>query len=101
MRPMPCKIDNRTRVKTRWTPAETTVQFRVMWRSFAALLLLVTPALAQENATAYEALRVVGRQFGRGALNHIVSITGVFDVHAHRVRNDVGECRLAETGRSA
>ncbi len=48
-----------------------------MWRSFAALLLLVTPALAQENATAYEALRVVGRQFGRGALNHIVSITGV------------------------
>ena len=48
-----------------------------MWRSFAALLLLVTPALAQDNATAYEALRVVGRQFGRGALNHIVSITGV------------------------
>src|SRR5207244_11404231 len=28
-------------------------------------------------ATAYEALRVVGTQFGRGALNHIVSITGV------------------------
>src|SRR5437899_7321497 len=77
MRAVPCEIDNRTRVKTRWTPAETTVQFRVMWRSFAALLLLVTPALAQDNATAYEALRVVGRQFGRGALNHIVSITGV------------------------
>ncbi len=48
-----------------------------MWRSFAALLLLVTPALAQENATAYEALQVVGRQLGRGALNHIVSISGV------------------------
>lgn len=48
-----------------------------MWKLFAALLLFVTPALAQENATAYEALRVVGSQLGRGALNHVVSITGV------------------------
>ncbi|HEY4258202.1 MAG TPA: hypothetical protein VGM66_13390 [Candidatus Udaeobacter sp.] len=48
-----------------------------MWRSFAALLLLATPVCAQENATAYEALRVMGTQFGRGALNHVVSITGV------------------------
>lgn len=48
-----------------------------MWRSFAALLLFVSPVWAQENATAYEALRVVGTQFGRGALNHIVSMTGV------------------------
>jgi hypothetical protein len=49
-----------------------------MWRSFAALLLFVVPALAQdENATAYEALRVVGTELGRGALNHVVSITGV------------------------
>lgn len=49
-----------------------------MWRSFVALLLFVTPTLAQEeNATAYEALRVVGSELGRGALNHVVSITGV------------------------
>jgi hypothetical protein len=48
-----------------------------MWRLFAASLLLVTPALAQENATAYEALRAVGAQLGRGAVNHIVSVTGV------------------------
>jgi hypothetical protein len=48
-----------------------------MWRSFAGLLLFVTPAFAQENATAYEALRVVGSEMGRGALNHVVSITGV------------------------
>jgi hypothetical protein len=47
-----------------------------MWRSFAALLLLATPVSAQENATAYEALRVVGMELGRGALNHVVSITG-------------------------
>src|SRR5438874_5986211 len=50
-----------------------------MWKSFAAFLLFVTPALAlaEEQATAYEALRAVGMQFGRGALNHLVSITGV------------------------
>jgi hypothetical protein len=48
-----------------------------MWRCFGALLLLITPALAQENVTAYEAFRVVGAQLGRGALNHIVSVTGV------------------------
>src|SRR6266705_1179353 len=48
-----------------------------MWRSVVGFLLLVSPALAQQNATAYEALRVVARQSGRGVLNHIVSITGV------------------------
>jgi hypothetical protein len=48
-----------------------------MWRFFGVLLLFATPALAQENATAYEALRVVGTELGRGALNHVVSITGV------------------------
>jgi hypothetical protein len=63
--------------KTRWTLAKTTVQFRTMWRLFAAFLLSITPALAQENATAYEALRVVGTQLGQGALSHVVSVTGV------------------------
>jgi hypothetical protein len=49
-----------------------------MWRWFAALLIFVTPALAQEeNATAYEALRVVGTELGGGALDQVVSITGV------------------------
>jgi hypothetical protein len=48
-----------------------------MWRLFTAFLLSITPALAQENATAYEALRVVGTQLGQGALSHVVSVTGV------------------------
>ena len=49
-----------------------------MWRAFAAVLFFVASAFAQEeNATAYEALRVVGTELGRGALNHVVSITGV------------------------
>ena len=41
------------------------------------LLLFMTSALAQERATAYEALRVVGAQLGRDTLHHIVSIVGV------------------------
>jgi hypothetical protein len=49
-----------------------------MWRAFAAVLLFVAPAFGQEeNPTAYEALRVVGAELGRGALNHVVAITGV------------------------
>src|SRR5882724_3136509 len=63
--------------KTRWTCVKTAVQFCIMWRTFVALLLFAMPALAQDNPTAYEALRVAGTELGRGALNHIVSITGV------------------------
>jgi len=48
-----------------------------MWKSLAGLLVFVTPVLAQEHATAYEALRVIARESGRNALHHVVSITGV------------------------
>ena len=44
-----------------------------MW---VGLLLLATPVWAEENATAYEALRVVGSELGRDALQQIVSIRG-------------------------
>jgi hypothetical protein len=47
-----------------------------MWRVWVGLLLLATPAWAEENATVYEALRVVGSEFGRDALQQIVSIRG-------------------------
>ena len=47
-----------------------------MWRVWVGLLLLATPVLAEENATAYEALRVVGGELGRDALHQIVTITG-------------------------
>ena len=48
-----------------------------MWRvGIIGSLLLAAPVWAQENATAYEALRAVGREFGRDAVHHIVSITG-------------------------
>lgn len=48
-----------------------------MWKTLVALLLLVTPALAQERATAYEALRVIGGRLNRDFVNHVISVTGV------------------------
>jgi hypothetical protein len=47
-----------------------------MWRVWVGFLLLATPVWAEENATSYEALRVVGSEFGRDALQQIVSIRG-------------------------
>jgi hypothetical protein len=47
-----------------------------MWRAWVVLLLWAAPVWAEENATAYEALRVVGREFGRDAVHQIVSISG-------------------------
>src|SRR5260370_23797 len=47
-----------------------------MWRVWVGLLLLATPVWAEENATAYEALRVLGGEFGRDVLQQIVSIHG-------------------------
>jgi hypothetical protein len=47
-----------------------------MWRALVGLLLLAAPVWAEENATAYEALRAVGSEFGRDALHQIVSISG-------------------------
>lgn len=42
----------------------------------AALMLVSTTVLAQEQGTAYDALRTVSSQFGRAAMNHVISITG-------------------------
>src|SRR5438552_6191539 len=47
-----------------------------MWRLWVGLLLFATPAWAEENATVYEALHVLGSEFGRDALQQIVSIRG-------------------------
>ena len=48
-----------------------------MWKVLVALLLGAAPVIAQENFTAYDALRVVGDHFGRAAVNHVISVTGV------------------------
>jgi hypothetical protein len=48
-----------------------------MWKSLLASLLLTTAALAQENPSAYEALRVVGTQLNREMMSHVISVTGV------------------------
>lgn len=41
-----------------------------------ALSLLASAAFAQENQTAYEALRVVGNNLNRDYVNHVISVTG-------------------------
>jgi hypothetical protein len=48
-----------------------------MWKFLLASLLLAGPILAQENPSAYEALRVIGTQMNRQLVNRVVSVTGV------------------------
>jgi len=48
-----------------------------MWKIVVTLGLLITPALARERVTAYDALRVVGVHVSRDAVNHVISVTGV------------------------
>ena len=43
----------------------------------SSLLLTAASAFAQDQPTAYEALRVVGTQFNRAAIRRILSVTGV------------------------
>lgn len=47
-----------------------------MWKVVVALLCVGASAFAQENGTAYQALRAVGRQLGRPALKNVLSVTG-------------------------
>ncbi len=44
---------------------------------FAALLLSTAAAFAQNNPTAYDALRLVGSQLDRDAVNRVISVVGV------------------------
>ncbi len=48
-----------------------------MWKFLLALLLAAAPALAQENPSAYEALRVMGTQLNRSLVNRVLSVSGV------------------------
>ena len=48
-----------------------------MWKSLLASLLFATAALAQENPSAYEALKVVGTQLDRGLMSRVISVAGV------------------------
>src|SRR5256714_6568820 len=48
-----------------------------MWKFLLASLLLAAPVFAQENASAYEALRAMGTQLNRQMVNRVVSVNGV------------------------
>ena len=48
-----------------------------MWKFLVAALLVAGPVLAQENPSAYEALRVIGTQLNRQMVNRVISVSGV------------------------
>src|SRR3954452_8356506 len=48
-----------------------------MWKLLVVSLLLAGPVLAQEVPSAYEAIRTIGTQLNRHAVNHVVSVSGV------------------------
>ncbi len=48
-----------------------------MWRFAFVFLLAASVAQAQQQITAYDALKVVERQFHRAAMKRIISVTGV------------------------
>lgn len=62
--------------RKQWTARESDCSVSRMWKTLGFLLLFVTPVLAQERITAYDALRVVGVHVNRDAVNHVVSVTG-------------------------
>jgi len=49
----------------------------IMWKSLLALLAFASPILAQENPSAYEALRTVGTQLNRAMVNRVITVSGV------------------------
>jgi hypothetical protein len=47
-----------------------------MWKFLIGFLFIATPIFAQENGSAYEALRVMGTQLNRQLVNRVVSVAG-------------------------
>jgi hypothetical protein len=48
-----------------------------MWKFLLAFLIPAGAVLAQENPSAYEALRVIGTQLNRQLVNRVISVNGV------------------------
>lgn len=47
-----------------------------MWRLLVGLLLITSNVFAQQQSTAYDALRVVGTQLNRAFVSRVISVTG-------------------------
>jgi hypothetical protein len=63
-------------MRNQWTVGTGSCSVWPMWKTLVALIICATPALAQEQFTAYDALRVLGVHLNRDAVNHVVSVTG-------------------------
>src|SRR6478735_9248878 len=69
-----------------------------MWKSLLVSLLFAAPILAQENPSAYEALRVIGTQVNRQFVNRVVSVNGADGDPQPRAWKVVVEDKNAATG---
>ena len=69
-----------------------------MWKSLLASIVLATSAFAQENPSAYEALKVVGTQLNREMVSRVISVTGVDGDPQPRTWKILVEDRRAEGG---
>jgi hypothetical protein len=69
-----------------------------MGKLLLASLLLATPVLAQENSSAYEALRVIGTQLNRQVVNRVVSVNGADGDPQPRAWNVLVEDKNAANG---
>jgi hypothetical protein len=67
---------NQVEMKPNWTVLKSGCSVWRMWKTLVALLICAVPAFAEEQFTAYDALRVVGVHVNRDAVNHVVSLTG-------------------------
>lgn len=84
-------------MKGNWTVTQTGCSVSRMWKALVALLICAEPALAQEQFTAYDALRVVGVHLSRDAVNHVISVTGTRGTpQPHTWRILIGDQRNGE-----
>src|SRR5260370_779850 len=56
-------------MKPNWTVTQRGCSVSRMWKMFAALVLTISTALAQEQISTYNALRIVGVHLNRDAVN--------------------------------
>lgn len=69
-----------------------------MWKWLLAFALFATEGFAQENGSAYEALRVVGMRMNREVVNHVISVTGVDGIPQPKTWKILLEDRSARGG---
>lgn len=66
----------KVRKQNGWTADRSATFISRMWRPLFVVLLSTSAALAAQQSTAYDALRVVGTQLDRSLVSRVISVTG-------------------------